>query len=322
MSDVNHAAMSVFFEDLAVRFTDAFNAARPNTLVGRGAAMEVPSMGEQMVHGWLNQIAGVREWLGDRQVRNIQSDKLTIVNRKFEETREMERTEIEDDKMGLYAPLAAIIGRNAAQFQDELICEALFRGTTDTWADDVAIFSNAGRTYGSNTIDNYATDEFDEAGTAFNTAVEKQASYLGHDNKPLKVQASYLLHGPALRVAVGTVLGGQYKAIADAGTTYVQGDNVNQGLVVPIELPYFVDGYVDSLGTTHNAKDYWFLLGVAGGIPGVFYQNRVAPEFQTSRLSDDSDFVFENDKYQYGTRFRGAGFVGLPHCVYGSFADA
>jgi len=317
--DINYENMRAFQQDLETGFTEGFNVPLGNTL--RNVAMDLRSTGYQSVHGWLNQIPQVREWLGDRVVNNIESNKLTIVNRKFESTIEVERTEIEDDMHGIYSDLARDMGTDARDFPDELLTEALLRGQTDTWADDTAIFSNS-RTYGSNTIDNLTTTAFDEDGDAFNAAFTLMMNYKGHNNKPLKAQPSYLIYGADNRTKVFKVLQSQGQALNVNGTIVNLNDgNPNAGLVIPVMSPLLVDGYVDSKGTTHsNAGTAWFLVAKRGSVSALAYQDRIPAQFQSSRLDPNSDFVFETDAFQYGTRQRGAAFITMPHLVVGNFA--
>jgi phage major head subunit gpT-like protein len=146
-------------------------------------------------------------------------------------------------------------------------------------------------------------------------------SYKGQNNQPLRVMPKYLLHGPALRTVAITAVEAQYAASLTAtAATYVQNDNPNKGLVQRIQSEYLIDGFVDSKESSHDAANYWFLLGEIGPIRGLAYQDRKAPEIQQSRLSDDSDHVFEADEYQFGVRMRGASFVTLPHLVFANLA--
>lgn len=321
--DINRANMDIFFQDLKVEFTAGLNAAVPNLILQK-IAMEVPSVTAVTVHGWLNQVSRMREWLGDRQVGNLESAKLSITNRKFEDTREIPREDIEDDMHGLYRPIARAMGDRAMSFKDELLAEALMRGyTPNTWADGVAVFSAAGRKFGDNTICNYSATAFDESGAALEVAYNYMTSYLGHQGKPLMVRPRYILHGPALRSRVVKAVELQYAALlTPTAATYVQTENPNRALVDRIESPYLVNGYVDSKGTSHDAKYFWFLIGEVAGLRGFVYQSRKEPEFQDARTKDDSDFVFATDKYQFGVRMRGEAFIGLPFCIFANYATA
>jgi len=179
-----------------------------------------------------------------------------------------------------------------------VVTEAL---ANNTWADSAAFFGTT-RTYGSNTISNYVTDAFSES--AFETAYQTMASYLGHKDQPLGVMPFALVHGPSLRDEVFDVLTNDFRATAATNGVAVR--NRNKGLVTPVMSTRLVGA---------NAAK-WFLLGEVAGIRAMCWQERVAPELQDSRLSPDSDFVFENDKYQVGTRQRGKAFMALPHLAY------
>lgn len=321
--DINRANMDLFFTQVRTEFTNGLNAKRENLILNK-IGMQVPSTTAITTHGWLNQIPSMKKWVGPRTAENLQSAKLAITNAKFVNTIEIERTDFEDDQYGLYVPTFGLMGQDAMAVKDRVLVDALLQGTSTTWADGVAVFSNAGRAFdGTNAIDNYDTTAYDAAGVALAAAYAKMTAYLGHGGVPLMVQPRYILHGPSLRVKVQQSLSTYGALLAANGSTYVGGQiaNPNAQLVTPVETPYLVNGYVDMDGTTYaNAGTYWFVLGEIAGIRGLVYQSRIEPEMQDQRARLDSEFLFEFDKIQWGFRARGAGFVGLPHLVYGSFA--
>ncbi|MEZ5743414.1 MAG: Mu-like prophage major head subunit gpT family protein [Sphingomonadaceae bacterium] len=55
-------------------------------------------------------------------------DGFKIENRKFESTVEVQRTDIEDDRIGVYGPLFEDLGRHTAEFPDELFAELVASG--------------------------------------------------------------------------------------------------------------------------------------------------------------------------------------------------
>jgi phage major head subunit gpT-like protein len=297
--DINHAALTVFFRDLETNFTKGFNSGIENSVFSN-VAMSMPSVTEAAVHAWLNQIPNMREWVGDRTVNDIESDTLTITNAKYESTIEMKREEIEDDVHGVYLPIAESMGITAAQYPDELLVSAMVAGETDTWADGSTFFNNS-RTFGSNTIDNLV--ELALSSTTFNTAITNMSGYKGHSDKPLKVVPKYLVYGPSNRTTAFDILKNDF--IAGSSTLR----NPNQNLVTGIESSRLVG----------DDATKWFLCGEIAGIRGPVWQDRTKPEFQRSRLNIDSDYVFENDKFQFGTRMRGKAFLSLPQLIVGGF---
>lgn len=92
-------------------------------------ATVVPSSTAIETYAWLAQIAGMREWIGDRHRKNLESEAYTLKNRLFEDTVEVPRTSIEDDQYGVYTPAIGMMAEAAAQHPEELIfVEALPQG--------------------------------------------------------------------------------------------------------------------------------------------------------------------------------------------------
>ena len=294
--DINRANIEVMFQEFKVEYTAGFNAGTERRILD-SVAQIVPSTGSSVVHAWLNQNPKMREWIGDRLVNNIQSNNMTITNKKYENTIEIPREDIEDDQHGLYRPLARLMGEEAAAHPDELLVDEMV--ADNNWGADAAAFFGTARTYGSNTISNQTTSAL--SATTFNTAVKTMSSYIGHKDNPLNVRPYALVFGPALRTTAFDILKNDFRAESSATVM-----NVNRGLVEPIMSSRLVGTYAN----------YWYLLGEVGGIRGVVYQQRQMAEFQSSRLNPDSDYVFETDKFQMGTRSRGRAFLSLPHLIY------
>ncbi len=109
-----------------------------NTLFNRGfgsvqpvyskVCMTARSTGSEEVYAWLGQLPAVREWLGPRQIHNLELNGFSIRNRTFESAVEVPRTAIEDDKIGAFAPLFEDMGKRTAEFPDQLFAELLAAG--------------------------------------------------------------------------------------------------------------------------------------------------------------------------------------------------
>lgn len=91
-------------------------------------ALEQPSDTGEEQYGWMRQLPGLREWLGPRQVQNVSLAGYTIVNKLFESTLGVRRTDIEDDRYGSIRPLMAEMGMIAASHPDQLIFTLLRDG--------------------------------------------------------------------------------------------------------------------------------------------------------------------------------------------------
>lgn len=88
-------------------------------------AMHVPSTTSENVYGWLGAMSSIREWLGDRVVNRIKTHDFTIKNKKFENTIAVPRDAIEDDQLGVYAPLASEMGNEVGQFPDRKVFDLM-----------------------------------------------------------------------------------------------------------------------------------------------------------------------------------------------------
>lgn len=91
-------------------------------------AMTVPSSTRTNEYGWLGNIPRIREWIGDRVVQNLGTYGYAIRNRSFELTLGVDRDDIADDNLGIYAPMIAEMGRSTASFPDELVWPLLKAG--------------------------------------------------------------------------------------------------------------------------------------------------------------------------------------------------
>jgi phage major head subunit gpT-like protein len=103
-------------------------------------ATEVLSITEQNTYTWLGDFPGMREWIGDRQLKMIADHDYTIKNRKFEQTFGVPIDKIEDDQYGMYSNLFEGYGEAAAMWPDKLVWEAYRNGFTSNCYDGQFFF--------------------------------------------------------------------------------------------------------------------------------------------------------------------------------------
>lgn len=132
---------STSLRSLYTGFSTAFQGAFAGVAASYGrVAMTVPSTTRANEYGWMGQMPRIREWLGDRQVQNLSLSSYTIRNRSFELTVGVDRDDIEDDNLGIYAPMFSELGRAAATFPDELVWPLLKAGFTTNCYDGQYFF--------------------------------------------------------------------------------------------------------------------------------------------------------------------------------------
>jgi phage major head subunit gpT-like protein len=135
---INGANLSLLNTGYKTAFRAGF-AAVPLTY--QRIATVVPSTTLIETYGWMGQTSGMREWIGERFVKNLDSEIYQLKNRKFEETVTVGRDVIEDDQYGTYTPAIGMLGENAARLPEELIyLEALPGGFTSKCYDGQYFF--------------------------------------------------------------------------------------------------------------------------------------------------------------------------------------
>tara|TARA_A100001391_G_scaffold50885_1_gene30956 strand:- start:33823 stop:34719 length:897 start_codon:yes stop_codon:yes gene_type:complete len=123
--DINNSNLNSLYTGFSAAFTGGFKGVAP---LWSRVATRVPSTTSENEYGWLKDLPGFREWLGDRIVKSIEADGYKIKNRHFENTVGVNRDHIEDDNLGIYSPLFSELGRLAAVFPDELVWALLKDG--------------------------------------------------------------------------------------------------------------------------------------------------------------------------------------------------
>src|SRR5882724_3247713 len=160
-----------------------------------------PSGTENKTYSWLAELPGMREWIGEKQVKNLSARAFQVVNKDFENTFGIDRNKIEDDEAGIYSQSAMLQGDVVARWPDDLVTAALIAGTTTLGYDGSFYFSN-----------NHPVDVDDSTqgtysnlltGTALNQANYAAAkaamrSFKGESGKPLQVLPTMMMVGPSL----------------------------------------------------------------------------------------------------------------------------
>lgn len=259
---------------------------------------------------FLEQLGGMREWLGPRQIKNVSSKKLSVTARTFEDSVGMPVNDIDDDQVGVYTPLVTEMGMNAANLWGELVFAALVGNAT--WLDGVAFFSTAGRSYdGTNAINNYGTGALTAA--TYKTAYLAMMGYLGHGGKPLGVVPDTLVVGPKLLDTAKKIveIPAELTSGATGESTYVNWTSApnpwynSARLVVSTQL----------VGTY---DDYWFLMCTKRPMRPVVLVKRQEPKLVRMDRETDQNVVME-DKVLYLTKARGEAALAFPHLVFGNY---
>jgi len=91
-------------------------------------------------YGWLGQFPQLREWVGDRVIKDISEAAYQIVNKKYEATLGVDRASIEDDNFGQYSVLAQEMADEVERFFNQSIADLLTKGFTNLCFDGQPFF--------------------------------------------------------------------------------------------------------------------------------------------------------------------------------------
>ncbi|MDD3154926.1 MAG: Mu-like prophage major head subunit gpT family protein [Victivallaceae bacterium] len=304
--DINRANMAELFRGYNKIFSRGLESA-PSEY--RKFCTEVKSSTAVEVYPFLEQFGGMREWIGDRQIKHVSSQKHTVANRDFEDTVAVSRNDIEDDKYNLYGTLIEQLGFSANEIWAELAIEALQGGDASLWIDELSFF-NATRKYGEDsTIDNLGSAALSMS--AYASARAKMLAYKGHGGKTLRVRPGLLIVGPSNEGKAHDILKSSRKLTAEvvgaAGNTQTITGAIENGYAGTAEILIEPD-----LGSE------WFLADVSRPLKPVVVQKR--REAKLTRMDSETDEnVFKSKEFIYGADARGGAFLSMPHLIYGSF---
>lgn len=122
---VNQANLAGIYRTFSTIFNQAFDQAPSQWPL---VAMETPSGGRSVDYKWLGQFPAMREWLGDRVIKDLSAFHYEITNKDYEATVEVDRNDIEDDQIGVYTPMIQGLGQAAKAHPDTLVFQLLKAG--------------------------------------------------------------------------------------------------------------------------------------------------------------------------------------------------
>lgn len=137
MAIVTPALISALKTSFEKHFQDAL-ATAPSAYLE--IATVIQSTTASNTYGWLGQFPKLREWIGDRVIKDMAAQGYQISNKLFESTVGVKRTDIEDDNLGVYTPLMQEMGRAAGVHPDELVFDLLKAGHTSLCYDGQNFF--------------------------------------------------------------------------------------------------------------------------------------------------------------------------------------
>jgi phage major head subunit gpT-like protein len=134
---ITTALLDTAFTGFSAAFNGAFSGYSPRWAK---VAMKVNSGTSENAYPWLKSLKGMREWVGDRVIAQLETDGFRIVNKTYENTIGIPREFFEDDQLGVFGPAIQDLGQTSAEFPDTLVYDLLRNGFSQVCYDGQFFF--------------------------------------------------------------------------------------------------------------------------------------------------------------------------------------
>lgn len=122
---INQANLQGIYKSFSTIFNQALDIA---TSMWERVAMSTPSTGKSVDYKWLGEFPTMKEWVGDRVIKDLSAFDYAITNKSFESTIEVDRDDIDDDQIGVYTPMIQGLAQAAKSHPDTLVFALLAAG--------------------------------------------------------------------------------------------------------------------------------------------------------------------------------------------------
>jgi phage major head subunit gpT-like protein len=266
----------------------------------------VPSSSHMNTYAWANQLPGMREWIGERQVNNFAASTYTIQNKTWEQTFGIFREDFEDDNLGLYGEHSAMMGEAARKHPDELVKGLLQNGHATLCFDGQNFYDTdhpvSMYDVGQGTYSNYSNTAMALTEPNFLSRRTLVQSYKGEKGRNLNVMPDLIQVPPALEVTALEITRAQFKA---SGATNIIAEYRMANVMVSPDL--------SGQDTT------WYMHVTSKRIKPFVFQTRRALAFQTKSAVTD-DVVLEDNMIKFYADARYNVGYSLPFLSYKAVA--
>jgi phage major head subunit gpT-like protein len=136
--DINRENLDTVFRGLRSDFNGAFRNGEDAT--ADALATTVPSSTASERFDWLGDLPEMREWLGERVVKQLKTHKYEVFPKEWELTIRAKRSDIMDDRIGIYSLQARSGGEGARLLKVREIANALDAGASELCYDGQPFF--------------------------------------------------------------------------------------------------------------------------------------------------------------------------------------
>lgn len=283
---------------LRTQVSDAFQKGYDQTPVfAPEISGKVSSSTASNTYAWVDVLPKMREWIGPRVYNNLVERAQVVINKEYEASLEVKRTDIEDDNLGTYKTRGQLMGRTGKKHPDFLVRDMFVAGLTTVCFDGQFLWDTD---HPVNIEDSTLGTQSNKLALALSDANFATALAAGQSMKGADGESIGAFQDPTKTVLmVPPGLAATARSIVGLQTLAAGGANPNYGLAKVVVNPDLSDATA------------WYLLDMSfGDIAAVMLQERLPLE-QSEQTAPDSDAVFTAGSFRYGLRWRGAAFAGL-----------
>lgn len=300
---INKETLTAVFINLKTTFNKAFDAAPSQW---KETAMLVPSGSSQNNYDWLDRFPRMRKWIGDKIIRALKANQYVVVNNDFEATVGVRRNDIEDDNLGIYAPMAEDAGFSAKQLPDEIVSDLKNNAFTTACYDGQNFYDVDHPVTNVNgvvqSVSNKGTlalayDTIAAAQNSYGAARAAIMSFTDNEGRPLGLVPNILEVPPQLEAQANVICTAEY--LGD------KTPNPYRGTAKVIVNPRL------------TSPTAWFLHCTTRPVKPFVYQQRKAPVF-VQQINPEADDVFMRAEFKFGAEARAAGGYTFWQMSYGS----
>ncbi len=305
---ITPTSLAALFTAYSLAYQSSFTQAE---IYWRQLATLMPSATEMNAYAWMEKIPKMRKWLGPRVIQNvIAREPRVVVNETFELTLEVPKQKIQDDQYGIYTPMAAAMGFQAAKWPDDVVAAKFL--ANPICFDGKAFFADDHPV----NLDGDPADDYSNLETSFPlnyanlaAARARMRSFKGADGRFIGSRGTLLVVPPSLELTAKTLLhSSYYPALAD-GASLGDGDVAfTQNMLAGSAEMLVIDDLEE------NPED-WYLLDTSKPIMPLIFQIREAPVF-TYLVNPSDANVFFNRNFIMGVEARGAADVTMPFLAF------
>jgi phage major head subunit gpT-like protein len=287
---INKANIGQLFTNIKATFNKAFDSAPAQW---QKIAMLVPSTTSVEDYAWLENFPKMRKWIGEKFVKSLKAFKYSLTNEPYEATIEIHKHQLADDQIGFLMPQAQGVGFSAKQWPDELVFDAVNKGTS-TICHDGQYFFDTDHPVGDASVSNkynLTLDISTQAAAkasygAVRTAMKNQKD---EEGRPLNVNPNILLVSTNLE---------------DTANALMTNDRLEDG------KPNLYKGTAEVVVAPWLDDDTWYLLDTTKPVKPFVFQQREKPNM-VSQTDINSDAVFNTGMFRFGAEARGTAGYGF-----------